>query len=86
MYLLSSIGGIVAIPIGILICAVYSFYKGNKVWRSGTTITHTPRNGGPVTRTHSDKRMNWFSIPGNIIGLMLVVAAIGIYFWMWSEK
>jgi len=86
MYLLSTIGGIVAIPIALFIVSLICFYKGHKQWVSGTIITTMPRDGGPVTRTESKARKSWFQIGANIFGLICLGASIGIYIWMWLEK
>lgn len=74
------------IPIAFFLAAVYSFYKGYKQWTSGTIITHVPRDGGPVTRTESDKRMSWFSIGANIFGLIFLALSIGSLIVMIGER
>jgi hypothetical protein len=74
------------LPIGIFIISLFSFYKGNKEWKSGTTITTMDRNGGPITRTDSSKRMNWFSIGANIFGLIFLAIAIVTFILIHSDK
>jgi len=74
------------LPIGIFITSLFSLYKGNKQWKSGTTITTMGPNNGPVTRTDSSKRMNWFSIGANIFGLILLAIAIGIFIAINADK
>ncbi len=74
------------IPIGLLVAAIVSFFKGNQQWKSGTTTTTMGPNGGPVTRTDSDKRMPWSSIGANIFGIIFLVLAIGSFIWMQLEK
>ena len=74
------------IPICFLLAALFSFYKGYKQWSSGSTITTMDRNGGPVTRTDSDKRVNWFTVGANIFGLILLALAVGSYIIVQSEK
>lgn len=74
------------IPIAFLLAALWSFIKGYKQWTSGTTITTMDRNGGPVTRTDSSKRMSWFSIGANIFGLIFLALAIGSFIVLQSEK
>jgi len=86
MYLLSSIGGIVAIPIAIAVCAIICFYKGRKNWMSGTIVTIRDINGIPIREEESEVRKSWFQIGANIFGLMLLAASIGIYIWMYLEK
>lgn len=74
------------IPIGFLLAALWSFYRGYKQWSSGTTTTTMDPRGGPVTRTDSDKRMSWFSIGANIFGLILLAMAIGSFIVVQSER
>lgn len=74
------------IPIGFLLAALYSFYRGYKQWTSGTTTTTMDPKGGPVTRTDSDERLSWFSIGANIFGLIFLVLAIGSFIIQQGEK
>ena len=74
------------IPIGFLVAAIISFYKGNKQWKSGTTTTTMDPRGGKVTRTDSSKRMPWTSIGANIFGLIFLALAICSFIWMQLEK
>jgi len=75
-----------ALPYVFLVASLYSFYKGNKQWKSGTTITTMPRNGGPVTRTDSSERESWFAIGANIFGLILLAIAIVTFIIIHADK
>ncbi len=74
------------IPIGAFIAGIISLIKGNKQWKSGTTVTTMGPNGGPVTRTDSSKRMSWSSIGANVFGIIFLLLAIGVFVWMQLEK
>ena len=74
------------IPICFLLAALYSFYKGYKQWTSGSVLTKVPKDGGPVTREESKKRVGWFTVGANIFGLILLGLAIGSYIMVQSER
>lgn len=75
-----------ALPYVFLALSLISFYKGNKQWKSGSVITSTPHNGGPVSRTDSKERKSWFAIGANVFGLMFLALAIGSFIVMLNEK
>lgn len=74
------------IPIAFLLASLYSFYKGYKQWTSGSIVTHVPRDGGPIIRKESDKRVSWFSIGANIFGLIFLALSIGSFIAMQAER
>ena len=76
----------IAIPIIIFVIGLLSLYKGNKIWKGGTTITTMDPRGGPVTTKDVSKKMPWTSIGANVFGAMLLVIAIGIAVVMYFEK
>jgi hypothetical protein len=76
----------ITIPILFLIASLYSFYKGYKQWTSGSVITKVPRDGGPVIREESDKRVSWTSIGANVFGVILFVLAVGSFIIVQSER
>jgi len=86
MYLLSSIGGLIAIPIFLLVCSAVSFYKGYKQWVSGTIVIIRDINGIPIREEERKERMGYFEIGANIFGIMFLVFAIISYLIMWFEK
>ncbi len=79
-------GALLLIPIGFLIAALISFYKGYKQWTSGSIKTTMPPLGGPVTREESDKRVGWFTVGANIFGLIFLALAIGSFIMVQAER
>jgi hypothetical protein len=45
-----------------------------------------PRDGGPVIREESDKRVSWTSIGANVFGVILFVLAVGSFIIVQSER
>jgi hypothetical protein len=82
MYLLSALGGgLFLIPLGLLIASIYSFYRGVKQWKSGSTWT----TDDGVQHT-SKERVGFFTVGATVFGFILLAAAIGSFIWMQLEK
>jgi hypothetical protein len=82
MTLLSAFGGgLFIIPVGLFLAAIWSFYRGIKQWRSGSTWT----TDDGVQHT-SNKRVGFFTVGATIFGIIFLLAAIGSAIWMYSER
>jgi hypothetical protein len=82
MYLLSALGGgLFIIPLGLFLSSVWSFYRGIKQWKSGSTWT--TEDG--IQHTSKDK-VPFFSVGATWFGIIFLAAAIGSFIWMQLEK
>jgi hypothetical protein len=85
MNLLSALGGgLFIIPLGLFLASVWSFYRGYKQWKSGSGGYQ--KVNGVDTWVESDEKVPFFSVGATIFGIILLVCAIGSFFWMQSEK
>jgi len=61
--------------------SIYSFYRGNKQWKSGSTWT----TSDGVQHSSKD-RVPFFSVGATVFGIILLLAAIGSFIWIQLEK
>lgn len=81
MNLLSAFGGgLWLIPLGLLIGAVWSAYRGIKYSSSGSQ----QQTGGG--QTYSDKNVPFHKTGAGLFSIILFVLFIGAVIWMISEK
>ena len=86
MYLLSALGGgLFVIPLGLLLASIFSFYKGVKQWKSGSTWDED-LGMGKLVKHESDERVGFFSVGANVFGAILLVAAIVSFVIMLGDK
>jgi hypothetical protein len=82
MKLLSAFGGgLFLIPLGLLLGALYSFYRGYKQSKSGSLED----SGGGGTR-ESDINIPFWRCPATIYGYAFLIAAVASALMMWSDR
>lgn len=74
-------GGLWLIPLGLLIAAVWSAYRGIKYSNSGSQ-QQTPGGG----QTYSDKNVPFHKTGAGLFSIILFVLFIGAVIWMINEK
>lgn len=69
------------IPIGLLVAAIWSAIRGIRASKSGST-QQIP-GGGTVS---SNKNVSYFKTGGGVFSIIFLLAAIGAFIWMYSER
>lgn len=67
-------GGLWIIPLGLLLAALYSFYRGYKQSKSGSL--------SGLAAVSSDENVPFWKCGATVFGYILLAAAIGAYIWM----
>jgi len=69
------------IPVGLLLAAAYSAYRGLRSAHSGSTIPGP--NGGIIESTQN---VHFYETAGGLFFFGFLLAAIGTFYFMWREK